>query len=507
MSKKIIILLFFLSLLLISPVYALNTDFTNTEIAYEEGSIQFSDFPEMYSPAYTEFALTFDTTIYNSPPRSLKLTWGDRPTENPRPAITVFDVPNEFWVEEHIYIPADYVLKRWQLLCEPFTGKWADLGLSQNSDVIRRLCILYLSGDYNDGTGSIYLSAEIDEGRYPEDWTTAYNSGELPLVKRGEWHELRYHIKIAQAGQVEVWWKAESDSSFYKLVDYNGDTRSTTGRNDFVPIDHYKRTDEPTTSIYLDDLRMETYAFFSEPEPETNVTSSPMRADIYIEHTYQRDLIIDIGVGDPSSPVWSQRVWDHEGDSSDDVDLTVDLSSADAYLPPDGDQWFIKVYDTANGDLGQITEFSLTYDGSTYTSTDLPVPVNDQQISYAYIQSGSYTPDAYADIYIEHTYRGDLIVDLEARDYISGETWSQRIWNGEGSNVDNLNLRVDLSSATAWLSPSPFKQWTLSVYDRYNGDQGQIIAFSIIHDGTTYIETDTPIPINDFETSTAVVSS
>ena len=191
----------------------------------------------------------------------MRITWGDRPTENPRPFINVLDVPDEYWVQEFIYIPINFRLKSWQLLCEPFTGKWVDLTSSANAGKQRTLAVIYLDGADGDGTtnGLVTIRAEITQGRYNpntdwEDWDTLYHSGEQSLIKRGEWHELRYHITIAQDGRCEIWWKAASDSTFYKLADYSGDIRSTTGGNDFVPIDHYKEANEPTTSIYLDDL-------------------------------------------------------------------------------------------------------------------------------------------------------------------------------------------------------------------------------------------------------------
>jgi len=119
-----------------------------------------------------------------------------------------------------------------------------------------------------------------------------------------------------------------------------------------------------------------------------NKPLADVSADIYIQHTYRGDLIVDIGVGDPSNPTWSQHIKSQDWyDYWDDVDLTIDLTVPTTILPPDGDQWYLKIYDCYYGDQGQIIEFSITYDGTTYTSTDTPVPIYDYTTSYAYIPS------------------------------------------------------------------------------------------------------------------------
>ena len=241
-------------------------NFSYTAIIDEGTYYRLSSFPDdMYIVYNSDVrdAFSFSSPIYRTTPKSMAITWGDRLTENPRPSVTINNVPTEYWVKEFIYIPVDYNLKSWQLLCEPFTGTWLDLTLIASIGEIRRLCVMYLVGSGGAGTGPISLQTEIDQGEYPGapgDWTTHYNSGDLPLVNKGEWHELKYHIKIGLAGRCEVWWKAASVGAYTKVCDYSGDTRSThdSGRNDFVPIDHYKQTSETTTTIYLDDLILAT---------------------------------------------------------------------------------------------------------------------------------------------------------------------------------------------------------------------------------------------------------
>ena len=69
------------------------------------------------------------------------------------------------------------------------------------------------------------------------------------------------------------------------------------------------------------------------------------------------------------------------------MDLYIDLTAAAAYLPPSATfTWWVKVYDRAAGDTGQIVTFTITYGGKTYTSPNVPVSIYDLQTSYAYIK-------------------------------------------------------------------------------------------------------------------------
>jgi subtilisin-like proprotein convertase family protein len=114
--------------------------------------------------------------------------------------------------------------------------------------------------------------------------------------------------------------------------------------------------------------------------------SAPV-AHVYIQHMWIGDLIVDIGVGNTTSPQWSNRIWNGTGSQgSGYLDLTIDLTDAAAYLPPSSSNtWFLKVYDRYAKDTGTIVEFTIKYMGTTYVSTDVPVPILDKQTSYAYI--------------------------------------------------------------------------------------------------------------------------
>ena len=121
--------------------------------------------------------------------------------------------------------------------------------------------------------------------------------------------------------------------------------------------------------------------------------TSNMTARIEINHTYRGDLVVTLGVGDPNSPSWSTVVSNRQGGSAQNIYTTVDISAAAAYLPPGGqNHWFLKVYDAAAQDTGSIQKFAITDNGTTYTASDTPIPVNDFQTSISNIPSAVQTP-------------------------------------------------------------------------------------------------------------------
>lgn len=100
---------------------------------------------------------------------------------------------------------------------------------------------------------------------------------------------------------------------------------------------------------------------------------------------------------------------------------------------------------------------------------------------------------------IEHTYLGDLTVDLGVG-YPDNPDWAINICNGE--NVGgNLNLTIDISEANQYLPPSEANRWFIKVYDRGNENLGEIREFTITHNGQTFASTCIPVPIYGLRTS------
>jgi len=117
-----------------------------------------------------------------------------------------------------------------------------------------------------------------------------------------------------------------------------------------------------------------------------NQNDSVAVAHVYIEHTWQGDLIVDLGVGNLDKPDWSINIWNREGDEAENLNLTIDISEAAQYLPPsESSRWFLKVYDAGNENVGQIAEFTIRYYGQPYVSNCIPVHIFDLQTSFSYI--------------------------------------------------------------------------------------------------------------------------
>lgn len=74
---------------------------------------------------------------------------------------------------------------------------------------------------------------------------------------------------------------------------------------------------------------------------------------INTEHTYIGDLEVWIGRWDPSSSMYlEQKIWDHEGGSGDNLQLSVNAKGFQNVH-----NWRLRVVDSSAGDEGAITEF------------------------------------------------------------------------------------------------------------------------------------------------------
>lgn len=118
-------------------------------------------------------------------------------------------------------------------------------------------------------------------------------------------------------------------------------------------------------------------------------------ADITIRHSWQGDLIVNIGVGNPDAPLWELNIWNRTGGSANDVIFSdLDISGGSSYLW--GYTWYLEVYDGAGLDSGWIENFSITENDVTYSSLDHP-SITDYTTSYAYIvmpaEDGNSVPE------------------------------------------------------------------------------------------------------------------
>ena len=90
---------------------------------------------------------------------------------------------------------------------------------------------------------------------------------------------------------------------------------------------------------------------------------------INIEHTYIGDLEIWVGVEGGREV----KIWNRDGGSTDDVTKSWNLGTLGFTiddLPPSEDQmWYLRVRDNASHDEGKILQFTIEYDGKTYSFT------------------------------------------------------------------------------------------------------------------------------------------
>ncbi len=91
-------------------------------------------------------------------------------------------------------------------------------------------------------------------------------------------------------------------------------------------------------------------------------------------------LSLVIGVGDPEAPLWEQTVY--SDDASTPVALALDITDQRASLPPaPGDaRWYLRASPEV---IGEITNFTIQYDGVDYAATVLPpAPPGAETLAY-----------------------------------------------------------------------------------------------------------------------------
>jgi subtilisin-like proprotein convertase family protein len=167
----------------------------------------------------------------------------------------------------------------------------------------------------------------------------------------------------------------------------------------FLEVSDNQEGDEGSIVAFAIAYRGSTYGAAGLPVPisdgETSYatigpSSSLITAHIEIQHPYRGDLVVRIGAGAPATPGWVATVSDRDGEDADDLIRDVDISDAEAHLPPDSfHPWFLEVSDGGGGDEGSIVAFTISYEGRVFSSGDPPVDVVDDGICYAYIGRGA----------------------------------------------------------------------------------------------------------------------
>ena len=223
-----------------------STDFSATQKIWKSGTeVDFSDFPQ---PHWISYRVPDECYLFEElmGKRALKVTWGDTlivDGENPRPEVLIQTSPNEYWLSMELYIPEDFKLKNWLSVGQAFTGK---------SGVFPRYASsIFLQGSGGDGSGALRIRNEV---KYITEGYTVNilkTTGNLEgIVKRDATLTIQSHVKVDSVnGEYELWLNGE------KVMDYRGQT-ATIADNYIFPIEHYKRVDEPVTSIWWKNLQI-----------------------------------------------------------------------------------------------------------------------------------------------------------------------------------------------------------------------------------------------------------
>lgn len=113
----------------------------------------------------------------------------------------------------------------------------------------------------------------------------------------------------------------------------------------------------------------------------------PARAFIQLTHSFQDDIQLWLGYGDPESPTFETLVAaDEGGDASGTFSYEVDLSAQQGAFPPDygAHRWYLKVQDDSVANTGTVDVFRLELGDEVYSTEGLPQPIPDD-LSFCYV--------------------------------------------------------------------------------------------------------------------------
>lgn len=207
---------------------------------------------------------------------------------------------------------------------------------------------------------------------------------------------------------------------------------------------------------------------------------------VFVIHSWISDLHIVLRAPDGTEIV----LHDHAGNDGDDIDQTWRSADFPALAALQGTQlagdWTLHIIDKASEDVGRLVRWSLdiAFEGTDRVaeiSAEPNVHIPDNQATGI---SDSITNDkegALKDITvaldIEHSYIGDLVVDLSAP---TGST--VRLHNNEGAWQANIRRSYESASTTALQSLIGEEingDWTLRVRDLARVDTGTLRRWSV----------------------------
>lgn len=207
---------------------------------------------------------------------------------------------------------------------------------------------------------------------------------------------------------------------------------------------------------------------------------------VNIIHPWIGDITIDL-VGPDGTRV---RVREREGRGDDDLHLDLDADDLPALAGlagrPAGGRWHLEVVDHARRDVGRLVDWAIevgvTDAGTTVGGrNDNPVAIPDDApagVSSTIELTGTGAARVLVvEVAIEHTYIGDLQIDL-----VSPGGVSVRLHDRDGRGTDNLarrwDSRVDGVLATM-VDAEVTGEWRLDIRDLARSDDGRLVSWSI----------------------------
>lgn len=212
---------------------------------------------------------------------------------------------------------------------------------------------------------------------------------------------------------------------------------------------------------------------------------------VNIIHTWIGDLTVTLVAPDGYRVV----VHDRTGASNDDIHVDIDPTSFPALAAlagrPAGGEWTLEIVDHASRDVGRLLDWGIevevedagrTVSGASDTVVDIPDHTAAGISSSITLGDGAGDGGGQAktvtvDVEIEHTYIGDLQIDL-----VSPANAIVRLHDRSGGTTDDLirtyDTRTDPALA-ALVGTEVAGEWQLLIRDLAPFDQGRLTSWSI----------------------------
>lgn len=211
-----------------------------------------------------------------------------------------------------------------------------------------------------------------------------------------------------------------------------------------------------------------------------------------VKHEYAGDLFVQLK--SPSGRIVTLKSSSASDSSKDLLQFylaSFDIPSSAALLPfllenPSG-VWRLEVSDVQQGDMGVFERWGLmieTGNKAGFVTKDDLVPIPDEGVATTSItldMPGSvYEAQVYVDI--EHSWIGDLVIDL-----IAPDGSSINLFNRHGGSADhwsavyhpNAMLSHQLPALQNLVGTTAAGTWTLKAADRATGDSGEILHWGL----------------------------